>query len=207
MSAPAQTHCSARLRIQGETHPDYAQILTPDAVALVSELVERFAPQRDELLKQRVARQARIDGGELPDFLPETTHIRAGDWTVRGIPADLWEELQSNETNPLTNKAVSGQYPPGSTFKMVTGLAALEAGIAMVFQETSLVPSMTVAQNLYLGSEKFLNRLRGTYISAQQFLQSLNFPVDPAAMVETTGSVTSASPPESAPITSTLRTA
>jgi len=64
---------------------------------------------------------------------------------------------------------------------------ALQAGIAMVFQETSLVPSMTVAQNLYLGSESFLNRLRGIYISAQQFLQSLNFPVDPAAMVETLG--------------------
>ena len=45
----------------------------------------------------------------------------------------------------------------------------------MVFQETSLVPSMTVAQNLYLGNEKFLNRLRGIYIAAQQFLQSLNF--------------------------------
>ncbi|TIV24880.1 MAG: sugar ABC transporter ATP-binding protein, partial [Mesorhizobium sp.] len=65
--------------------------------------------------------------------------------------------------------------------------AALEAGIAMVFQETSLVPSMTVAQNLYLGTEKFLNRLRGTYISAQQFLQSLNFQVDPNAMVATLG--------------------
>jgi simple sugar transport system ATP-binding protein len=64
---------------------------------------------------------------------------------------------------------------------------ALNAGIAMVFQETSLIPSMTVAQNLYLGSEKFLNRLRGIYISAQQFLQSLDFPVDPAAMVETLG--------------------
>ena len=57
----------------------------------------------------------------------------------------------------------------------------------MVFQETSLVPSMTVAQNLYLGSERFLNRLRGTFISAQQFLQSLNFPVDPGAMVESLG--------------------
>lgn len=64
---------------------------------------------------------------------------------------------------------------------------ALNEGIAMVFQETSLVPSMTVAQNLYLGSENFLNRLRGIYISAQQFLQSLDFPVDPAAMVETLG--------------------
>ena len=64
---------------------------------------------------------------------------------------------------------------------------ALQAGIAMVFQETSLVPSMTVAQNLYLGSENFLNRLRGIYISAQQFLQSLNFGVDPRAMVATLG--------------------
>jgi ABC-type sugar transport system ATPase subunit len=64
---------------------------------------------------------------------------------------------------------------------------ALNAGIAMVFQETSLVPSMTVAQNLYLGQEKFLNRLRGIYISAQQFLQSLNFTVDPTAIVSTLG--------------------
>lgn len=48
----------------------------------------------------------------------------------RGIPADLWEELLSNETNPLTNKAVSGQYPPGSTFKMVTAMAAQKEGIS-----------------------------------------------------------------------------
>ncbi|MGL5153898.1 MAG: malate synthase, partial [Aeromonas veronii] len=105
MSAPAQTHCSARLRIQGEMQPEYAQILTPDAVALVSELVERFAPQRGELLKQRVARQARIDGGELPDFLPETAHIREGDWTIRGIPADL-QDRRVEITGPVERKMV-----------------------------------------------------------------------------------------------------
>ena len=64
---------------------------------------------------------------------------------------------------------------------------ALQNGIAMVFQETSLVPSLTVAQNIYLGEEKFLNRLRGVYIAAQQFLQSLNFTVDPTATVATLG--------------------
>ena len=57
----------------------------------------------------------------------------------------------------------------------------------MVYQETSLVPTLTVAQNLYLGDEKFFNRLRGTYIDAQQLLQSLNFPVDPTAMVQSLG--------------------
>lgn len=64
---------------------------------------------------------------------------------------------------------------------------AMAHGIAMVFQETSLVPTMSVAQNLYLGEEKFFNRLRGIYIAAQQFLQSLNFPVDPTRDVGSLG--------------------
>ena len=85
-------------------------------------------------------------------------------------------------------EATSGRMTyRGEDVSFATPHEALQAGIAMVFQETSLVPSMTVAQNLYLGSESFLNRLRGIYISAQQFLQSLNFPVDPTAMVETLG--------------------
>ena len=85
-------------------------------------------------------------------------------------------------------EATSGEMRyRGKIVKFASPHEALQDGIAMVFQETSLVPSMTVAQNLYLGEEKFLNRLRGIYISAQQFLQSLNFPVDPMAVVETLG--------------------
>ena len=64
-----------------------------------------------------------------------------------------------------------------------TPLEARHLGIAMVFQENSLVPTMTVAQNLFLGQEHFYNRLRGIYIAAQQFLQSLNFDVTPTATV------------------------
>ncbi|MBI1215726.1 MAG: penicillin-binding protein 2 [Alphaproteobacteria bacterium] len=48
----------------------------------------------------------------------------------RGIPADTWEELLADETAPLTDKAVTGQYPPGSTFKMVTAMAAMASGVS-----------------------------------------------------------------------------
>ncbi|MGP8123272.1 MAG: sugar ABC transporter ATP-binding protein [Xanthobacteraceae bacterium] len=68
-----------------------------------------------------------------------------------------------------------------------TPLEARHLGIGMVFQENSLVPTMTVAQNLFLGQEKFYNRLRGIYIAAQQFLQSLNFDVTPTVTVGALG--------------------
>ena len=64
---------------------------------------------------------------------------------------------------------------------------AQRQGIAMVFQETSLVPTMTVGQNLYLGNEHFFNRLRTVYIASQQLLQSLNFKVDPTKTVSELG--------------------
>lgn len=55
---------------------------------------------------------------------------------VRGVPHDVWRALIEDPARPQTNKALAGQYPPGSTFKMVTALAALEAGI--VNQHTSV---------------------------------------------------------------------
>lgn len=51
---------------------------------------------------------------------------------TKPLSASTWEEMLSNPGHPLTNKAVSGQYPPGSTFKMMTALAILEAGKAHV---------------------------------------------------------------------------
>lgn len=47
---------------------------------------------------------------------------------VRGISSKSWRELNENIYRPLAAKAVQGTYPPGSTFKMVTALAALEDG-------------------------------------------------------------------------------
>ena len=47
----------------------------------------------------------------------------------QGLSHALWRELVQNERAPLSNKAVAGQYPPGSTFKLMVALAALEAGV------------------------------------------------------------------------------
>tara|TARA_R110001592_G_scaffold27763_21_gene102888 strand:- start:23653 stop:25572 length:1920 start_codon:yes stop_codon:yes gene_type:complete len=48
---------------------------------------------------------------------------------VRGFSNDEWKEIIEDTGLPQTNKAISGQYPPGSTFKMVTALAGLKAGV------------------------------------------------------------------------------
>ena len=64
---------------------------------------------------------------------------------------------------------------------------ALQAGIAMVYQETSLVPSMTVGQNVEFGHEALFNRLGRVNIGAQQLLRRMNFHVDPTALVSTLG--------------------
>ncbi|GBE44028.1 stage V sporulation protein D [bacterium BMS3Bbin10] len=48
---------------------------------------------------------------------------------IDGLKPDQWASMASLSDDPLTNKAIRGQYPPGSTFKMVTALAGLEAGV------------------------------------------------------------------------------
>ena len=48
---------------------------------------------------------------------------------IDGFSVKEWDELSNNEKNPFLNKAINGEYPPGSTFKIVTALAGLEEGL------------------------------------------------------------------------------
>ena len=80
---------ASSLRISGSVAPEYAAILTPEALGFVETLVREFTPTRDALLKRRVERQAEIDAGHLPDFLPDTANIRNADWQIAPTPPDL----------------------------------------------------------------------------------------------------------------------
>lgn len=81
------------------------QILTPEAVEFLSELVTRFTPRRNKLLAARIQQQQDIDDGRLPDFISETDSIRNGNWKIRGIPQDLLDR-RVEITGPVERKMV-----------------------------------------------------------------------------------------------------
>ena len=66
---------------------------------------------------------------------------------VRGISTTDWTGLNEDKYRPLAAKAVQGAYPPGSTFKMVTLLAAMEAGLVSA-EETVYCPGFTDVFNI-----------------------------------------------------------
>jgi malate synthase len=93
--------------------PEFAEILTPEAVELVVKLSRAFDPRRQELLAARVERQKRLDAGELPDFLPETADIRAGDWTVDPVPGDF-QDRRVEITGPVDRKMIINALNSGA---------------------------------------------------------------------------------------------
>ncbi|KRA64177.1 malate synthase [Caulobacter sp. Root656] len=96
---------AANVQINGPVEGRAVEVLTPEALAFVADLHRRFDARRRELLAARMARQARFDAGELPDFLPETAAVRAADWTVAPIPADL-QDRRVEITGPVDRKMI-----------------------------------------------------------------------------------------------------
>jgi malate synthase len=93
------------------------RVLTPDAVEFLTDLERRFGPRRRELLAARHERARRLRDGELPDFLPETASVRAGDWRVAPVPDEL-QDRRVEITGPVDRKMVINALNSGARMFM-----------------------------------------------------------------------------------------
>jgi malate synthase len=101
------------IKITGRITPEFAQILTPEAVAFAATLQRAFGGRRTELLARRQSRQAEIDAGKLPDFLPETRAVREASWRCAPIPADI-RDRRVEITGPVDRKMVINALNSGA---------------------------------------------------------------------------------------------
>jgi len=95
----------------------FERVLTTEALGFVAGLVRLFGGRRRELLAAREARARRIDGGELPAFLPETRAVREGDWRVASLPADLLDR-RVEITGPVDRKMIINALNSGANLFM-----------------------------------------------------------------------------------------
>jgi malate synthase len=94
-----------KVEILGPAIERSEEALTPLALQLLASLHRRFNPRRLELLAARERRQAELDAGAMPDFLPSTADVRAGDWRVSPVPADL-QDRRVEITGPVDRKMI-----------------------------------------------------------------------------------------------------
>lgn len=103
-----------------EGQPGEDLVLTLD-MGLQAYVTRRFAGESGAAVVLDIATGDVLALVSMPDYDPNAFN--------RGLSEKSWQGLVDNPRAPLINKAVAGQYPPGSTFKMVVALAALENGV------------------------------------------------------------------------------
>ncbi len=101
------------ITITGRITPQFAQVLTIEALAFAAGLQRAFNGRRAELLAARQSRQAAIDAGKLPDFLPETRAIREANWRCAPVPADI-RDRRVEITGPVDRKMVINALNSGA---------------------------------------------------------------------------------------------
>lgn len=118
-------------KLLGSMEPGFDEILTLEALDFITALHRRFNQRRLDLLARRRDRQADIDQGKLPDFLPETRSIREGDWKIAPVPADL-QDRRVEITGPVDRKMVINALNSGAS----TFMADFEDSHAPTWQGT-----------------------------------------------------------------------
>jgi malate synthase len=93
------------------------EVLTAEALDFVAQLHRHFDPERRRLLADRVARQARFDAGELPDFKPNPIESEDPDWRVAPAPADL-DDRRVEITGPAEPKMMINALNSGASVFM-----------------------------------------------------------------------------------------
>ena len=102
------------LEITGPIDAGAAEILTPEACAFLAGLFRTFEARRLDLLSRRVDRQAAIDNGVLPDFLPGTAAIRQDpSWRVAPVVPDL-ADRRTEITGPVDRKMIINALNSGA---------------------------------------------------------------------------------------------
>ncbi len=145
MTSTAKASSAPQLKLHGKTPDKCAFLLTPEALAFVGALVEKFGARRDVLLKKRAARQAEFDKGILPDFNPATKAIRDGDWKVAPVPDDLLDRRVE----------ITGPAEP----KMIINALNSGAKVFMADLEDSLSPTW---EKIIEGQKALYDAVRGT---------------------------------------------
>ena len=125
--------------------PGDDSVLTPGALGFVAALVRRFGPRIEAALRDRAARQARFDAGELPDFLPDTAPLRAAPWTVAAPPAEI-ADRRVEITGPVDRKMMINALNSG-------------ARVFMADMEDSNTPTW---ENLVRGQQNLQDAVRRT---------------------------------------------
>jgi malate synthase len=101
------------VEILAPTTAAHTEILSPEALEFVAGLHRKFNSRRRELLTLRQKRDARLQGGERPDFLESTGDVRRGDWKVAPIPEDL-QKRHVEITGPVDRKMVINALNSGA---------------------------------------------------------------------------------------------
>lgn len=101
------------VRITGTMGPGFETILSAEALHFVAELERHFGSRRRELLRLREERQARLNRGEIPDFLGRTSGIRQSEWKVRPAPEDL-QDRRVEITGPVDSKMLINALNSGA---------------------------------------------------------------------------------------------
>ena len=96
---------TAGIKVTGAMAPEFSDILTPEALHFVAGLERRFGAERKRLIAARSKFQQRLDSGEKPRVLAETSDIRAGDWKIAAVPRDL-QNRRVEITGPVERKMV-----------------------------------------------------------------------------------------------------